>query len=32
MVVAALQLTRVRWRMGQDVQRIRIEDTGEWHA
>jgi MATE family multidrug resistance protein len=31
MVVAALQLTRVRWRMGQDVQRIRIEDTGEWH-
>lgn len=29
-VVAAIQLLRVRWRLGQDIQRLRIDESAEW--
>ena len=29
-VVAVIQLLRVRWRLGQDIQRLRIDESAEW--
>ncbi len=29
-VVTTVQLLRVRWRMRQDIQRLHIDETGEW--
>jgi hypothetical protein len=28
--VATMQLLRVRWRFGRDIQRLQIDETGEY--
>jgi hypothetical protein len=28
--VATIQLLRVRWRLGQDIQRLHIDESADW--